>query len=184
MSKGIRLEWLDANSIASKLSIGFAKVDPTCSGQTKFCGSLRRKCATVGDIDVVTMLSKEQVDEAIRAAGGEVVRKGHVIGTLDGMQINVMHAKDWNYGAAVLHYTGSQVFNVWCRMRAKKFGLKLSQYGLKNGAGQLVGSASTEAAMFETLQMRVVPPTMRDSVRDTFDHWEEFCFENVNKGQE
>ena len=53
--------------------------------------------------------------------------------------------------SAILHLTGSKMFNIQCRKIARTLGFRLSQYGLLNDSGEKV--AKTELEILEVLGM-------------------------------
>jgi DNA polymerase/3'-5' exonuclease PolX len=66
--------------------------------------------------------------------------------------------------SALLHFTGSGVFNQKLRLHAKSLGYKLSEYGLaklnKSGKETYL-PANSEQDIFETLLLKYVPPEKR-----------------------
>lgn len=110
---------------------------------TQIVGSLRRGCAIVGDIDLLTTstiamgLFPMLVDEVFVQGEAKVSgRKGEIQIDLNFTTVEAM-------GSALLHHTGSAMFNVFTRSRAKRQGYSLSQHGLFKG-DQLVASATEE----------------------------------------
>jgi DNA polymerase (family 10) len=111
--------------------------------ETQIVGSLRRGCAVVGDVDLLTTstvameMFARLVDEVfVRGTAKISGRKGTVQIDLNFTTIEAM-------GSALLHHTGSARFNVFTRSRAKRQGYSLSQHGLFNG-DQLIASATEE----------------------------------------
>lgn len=128
-------------------------------------GSLRRKAEKIGDIDLLiigdfsdVILSKlnESKEVKILSAGNKSI-----------MLIYKKHRVDLFFTAknsavpALLHYTGSKIFNIRMRTQAKSLGYKLNQYGLfdKNGVSIKVYS---EKDIFKKLNMEYKKPEERD----------------------
>ncbi len=100
----------------------------------KVCGSYRRGCETVGDLDIVIvpesrrlfMASVNSFASEIIASGG---RKLRIL--LDNkMQVDFVIVNEDEFGPMVLEQTGSKWFNITCRKMAKDKGFKLNGYGL------------------------------------------------------
>ncbi len=134
-------------------------------------GSLRRKTATVGDIDlaVATKDAKEVINDFIHcpevkevvAAGGNTARIIH----RNGRQIDLKTMKPEAYGALLQHFTGSKQHNIHLREIAQKKGLSLSEYGIRkrmeNGEWRMENFA-TEEAFYQALGMEWIPPELRE----------------------
>lgn len=151
-------------------------------------GSLRRKCPTVGDVDVLILACD---DEGFRSLGRRiprvlkddlilVLRSGNrrhsfvVVHEGRARQVDVFRATDRSEWAAfVLYGTGSATFNERMRARARSKGLLLNEYGLyKNGKNTTSNKdgkdrvrirvpLTTEADIFEALGMKYVSPQRR-----------------------
>lgn len=132
------------------------------------CGSLRRFSATIGDIDVIVAAKDHQsVSDAFVALGiaNEVVAHGETkssIVTRDGLQIDLRVVDPGVYGAAVLYFTGSKSHNIALRQRALDRGWTLNEYSLSDMETQEVIAARTEASIYKALQLKFVPPPMRE----------------------
>ena len=106
---------------------------------TQIVGSLRRGCATVRDVDLLTTstiameIFANLVDQVFVKGDAKIsARKGEIQIDLNFTTVEAM-------GSALLHHTGSAMFNVFTRSRAKRQGYSLSQHGLYKG-DQLVAS--------------------------------------------
>ncbi|MBU3957017.1 DNA polymerase/3'-5' exonuclease PolX [Patescibacteria group bacterium] len=130
-------------------------------------GSMRRRVATVGDLDfgVATKKSKEVIEHFCRypkikevaAAGGNTAR----IVTRDNRQIDLKTMSPNAYGALLQHYTGSKQHNIHLREIAQKKGLSLSEYGIKMGK-KSVKKYDTEEKFYQELGMDWIPPELRE----------------------
>jgi len=80
------------------------------------CGSARRKCPSIKDLDFVVL---------------DPTRVGSVAKSeIDGVPVQVWYANDECWVPMVYFATGSGKYNIVSRACAKKNGMKLSRYGL------------------------------------------------------
>jgi len=153
-----------------------------CPGveQVTYAGSLRRMKETIGDIDIlVSTKNSEKYTDAIL----EYFTKFHEVtkvlsqgGTKssvileNGIQTDLRVLNTNVFGAALHYFTGSKAHNIVVRDRAKKMGLKVSEYGvfeLKKVKGQdepeeiLIGGA-TEEEVFKAVGLPYIQPEMRE----------------------
>ena len=129
-------------------------------------GSLRRKCETIGDIDILTsgtdgagiikaFTELSQVKRVL--AAGDT--KGSVI--LEGdFQIDVRVVPEKSFGAALQYFTGSKAHNIRLRGLAKTKGLKVSEYGVFKGKKSIAGKDEEE--VYEALGLPWMPPELRE----------------------
>ncbi len=102
----------------------------------EICGSFRRGCEMVGDLDFVVIPEnvadlKRSLDPVIHETLADGNKKLRFL-MKNGMQVDFMFVDPKFFGSAVLHSTGSARFNITCRARAKRKGYSLSEYGLKD----------------------------------------------------
>ena len=144
----------------------FIESQLTCAKKIELCGSYRRGCDSVGDLDWV-VVSKEgeelKLIKQIHGLAKEVLAGGQttirIVGA-SGIQADFMIVGEDVFESAVLHSTGSKIFNIKCRTRAKNRGWKLSQYGLINKEGKKIGK--TELGILESISMsRFINPKDR-----------------------
>jgi len=131
-------------------------------------GSLRRGRETVGDLDLlVTGRDHASIAEhfanfpsitQILAQGEDKVS----VKLANDLQVDVRLLDLKSYGAALQYFTGSKEHNVALRDRAKRQGLKLSEYGLFKG--EKVVASRTEEEIYEKLGLAWIPPEIRESV--------------------
>ncbi len=129
-------------------------------------GSMRRRAATVGDLDfgVATKKPGEVIKHFCRypkikevvAAGGNTAR----IVTRDNRQIDLKTMAPEAYGALLQHYTGSKQHNIHLREIAQKKGLSLSEYGIKSKKS--VKKYDTEEKFYKELGLEWIPPELRE----------------------
>ena len=109
----------------------------------RICGSIRRNKKTVGDLDIVFTPTNGHalpLEQSLNAIGDEVLSSGQKVIRIvyKGVQVDAYITNEKFFEAHCLHLTGSKFFNIKCRQIAKTLGLRLSQYGLLNEAGEAV----------------------------------------------
>jgi DNA polymerase (family 10) len=128
-------------------------------------GSLRRRCETIGDIDILacgpdaadilgTFTAGSHVAEVLVA--GET--KASVV-TEQGSQVDLRVVDEAQFGAALQYFTGSKAHNIKLRGLARKRGMKINEYGLFKGSKVI---ASNEEEIYDALGMGWVPPELRE----------------------
>ncbi len=136
--------------------------------QASFCGSLRRFCETVGDIDVVVaadapgpvmeaFVSMSQVERVL--VRGE--SKTSVV-SRRGTQVDLRVVAEHQLGAALVYFTGSKGHNIKLRQRALARGLTLNEYALCEVASGRVVASESEAQIYAALDLPWIPPVLRE----------------------
>ncbi|PQV60314.1 DNA polymerase/3'-5' exonuclease PolX [Sediminibacterium magnilacihabitans] len=134
-------------------------------------GSLRRGKKTIGDIDMVICVQKqdwkritnrikeiEQIERILVSGDTKVsflLKQNHI-------QVDIRLVQVDEYGAALLYFTGSKEHTLKLRLLAKEKGWKLNEYGLfdvKTGE-KLAGK--TEQGIYERFGMKYIPPELRE----------------------
>jgi DNA polymerase (family X) len=133
-------------------------------------GSLRRKKATIGDIDIVVMAEpKYRKQIAAKFSSLQVVNKVLAKGNTKvsvllkpaNVQVDVRIVSPYEYGAALLYFTGSKEHNIKLRTIARNRGYKINEYGLfKTGTHRRIAGA-TEEELYHALHMQYIPPEER-----------------------
>lgn len=137
---------------------------------TMAAGSYRRGEAQSSDIDVVVREPIADVVKKLKNANyikdtftqgnkkfsGVVKLPGHSTHR----HIDIVFTTPRSYPFAMLYFTGSKRFNIIMRLKAKKKGLKLNEYGLFNGLVQ-TGNIATERDIFKVLDIPYVKPQDR-----------------------
>ncbi len=132
----------------------------------EYCGSLRRKKATIGDVDLLAITtSPQKVIETFTTLPQvkRVLSKGKGKGTIitkKGIQVDLRVWKKNEYGSGLLYFTGSKDYNIMLRRVAISKGMKLSEYGLFKG--KKVVASKTEKDIFKALGMKYVHPEKRE----------------------
>lgn len=135
------------------------------------CGSVRRGMEMVNDVDMVVQAPADVVGKLIASAckrlnleyelkGRELTPERKAFDCIiEGIQFNIMITRDESWGAAIMHLTGGQFFNIMMRGRAKKLGYKLNEKGLFHGEEQIAGR--TEEQIFKALMIKHMRPEER-----------------------
>jgi DNA polymerase (family 10) len=164
-----RLLLHEADLLASELIRGLEAV----AGLRRIepAGSLRRRRATIGDLDLlaatddpaalIAAFGRLSIVERVIASGTD---KASVGLSADGRdrQVDLMVCPPKAWGSHLVHFTGSKEHNVALRERALDRGLSLSEKGFKGvDSGKLL-AAATEEEVYERLDLAWVPPELRE----------------------
>jgi DNA polymerase (family X) len=134
-------------------------------------GSLRRRCETVGDIDILVEGDGRKIIERFvslpgvqRALGaGEtkasvLFQDAEICSAVVQADLRVVPAE--SLGAARQYFTGSKAHNIRLREIAVKKKLKLNEYGLFRGDKQIAGASEEE--IYEKLGLAWMPAELRE----------------------
>lgn len=130
-------------------------------------GSLRRRLATVGDIDIAICSSKPK--EAMGYALSypqisSVVTTGDKVShvkMVNGLEVDLKISLPNSWGSILQHYTGGKLHNIHLRSLAKEKGLSLSEYGItKNGK---LNRFTSEAKFYQFIGLEYIPPEIREN---------------------
>jgi DNA polymerase (family 10) len=133
-----------------------------------YCGSLRRFCETIGDVDIVVASSEPgRVMEAFVTLGvvDQVLVRGETkssVLTRRGLQVDLRVVARQQLGAALLYFTGSKGHNIKLRQRALARGLTLNEYGLSELAGGKLVASESEAQIYAALGLPFIAPVLRE----------------------
>ncbi len=133
-----------------------------------YAGSLRRRCETIGDIDLlVAAVDPVPVMDAFAACRlvAEVGARGStksVATTTTGVQVDLRVIPPEVFGAALVYFTGSKAHGIHLRRIAQRRGFKLSEYGLERVADGSVLASATEEQIYAALGLSYVPPPLRE----------------------
>ena len=154
--------WPVAASLLAGLQTGCPEVL-----QATVAGSLRRMCATVGDID---LLAASEAPAAVMRAFAdlpqvaEVVLSGLTKTTVrlhNGLQVDLRVLAPERWGAALQYFTGSRAHNVRVREIAQRQKLSLSEYGFKRPDGSEI-LCPEETDVYATLGLPWIAPELRE----------------------
>jgi DNA polymerase (family 10) len=131
-------------------------------------GSLRRRVATIGDLDLLAATDNPQdlvraLDEMpeverILAAG---VDKSSIV-LAGGPRVDLMICPPQAWGTHQVHFTGSRDHNVALRGMAQDRGLSLSEKGFKVVETGALLLDATEEAVYARLDLPWIPPELRE----------------------
>src|SRR3990167_3003599 len=128
-----RMELNLADSVASdeithlKKVIGIRAID--------VLGSLRRRVATIGDIDIAVATTNPElvIDQFLTYPHQKMIERGPTGASLllhNGRQVHVRVQKPKQYGAMLQYFTGSKNHNIKLRSLALGQGKSLNEYGI------------------------------------------------------
>ena len=138
-------------------------------------GSYRRRCDTIGDVDLLAVADDgESAAAALRARDdvAEVLGSGETktsVRLISGLQVDLRIVPEESFGAAWMYFTGSKEHNVGLRQIAVDRGWHLNEYGLfeggepgkdREGGRRLAGS--TEEEVYRAFGMDWIPPELRE----------------------
>ena len=169
---GLRLYWAEADQVVQELREHFRG----CKSieQLEFGGSYRRGKETVGDLDILIVAANPTEAMDRLASFPEVTQiqtRGETkmsVRIANGFQVDLRVVPAESFGAALQYFTGSKEHNVILRGRAKDQGLKINEWGVFRVKGdketRLCGA--TEKEVYDTLQLPVFPPEIREGRRE------------------
>jgi DNA polymerase (family 10) len=140
-------------------------------------GSFRRRCETIGDLDLLA--STDDPDALVGAlVGGPAVDRVLASGShkasvrlRDGPQVDLMVMPPGQEGSYLVHFTGSKAHNVHLRSMARERGWSLSEKGFLRldadgepaaGEGAELRTFPTEAEVYAFLDLAWMPPELRE----------------------
>ncbi len=163
-----RLLLHDADRLAGELLAGLGRVPGI--HQIASAGSLRRRRATIGDLDILAACDDpaelirafEQLPDVERVLNAGTDKASVVLRADGDRQVDLMLCRPEAWGSHLVHFTGSKEHNVELRARAQDRGLSLSEKGFKDvETGELL-LAATEEDVYARLDMAWVPPELRE----------------------
>jgi DNA polymerase (family 10) len=132
-------------------------------------GSVRRRCETVRDLDIIATASDPRA-LTDHFAGlpwvAEVLARGSTKATVvshDGLRFDLRVVPPESYGNLLQHFTGSKAHNVALREEAVGRKLSVSEYGVKNVETGEVFRAAGEEELYEFLGYAWIPPELREN---------------------
>jgi len=139
-------------------------------------GSLRRKVATVGDIDISVctkypqklisyFLNFKKIKEVISRGEKALVR----VVLFSGQQVDIRLTTAEKYGSMLQYFTGSKQHNINLREFALKKDLSLSEYGIKERIKNKelrIKNFSNEKSFYNFLGLQLIPPELREGTEE------------------
>jgi DNA polymerase (family 10) len=159
-----RTQWITAEAVVAaivahlKAGGGIAEITPA--------GSFRRRCETVGDLDILVAADTPgPVMERFVAYEDveRVVSRGDTRASVvlrSGLQADLRVVPADSYGAALHYFTGSQAHNIAVRRLANRAGLKINEYGVFDGHRRVAGK--TEGEVFDRIGLAWIAPELRE----------------------
>ncbi|NBB80179.1 MAG: DNA polymerase/3'-5' exonuclease PolX [Verrucomicrobia bacterium] len=176
--------WWAARAVAEPIFEGLRNLPEV--ERAEAAGSLRRLKETVGDLDFIVASARPQpiMDWFVGQAGVvEISAHGTTKSSVrfeSGLQADLRVVPAGQFAFALHHFTGSKEHNVAMRQRALARGYSLSEWGvvkrdegggLRPEEGDEGGDLSlgesritTEAELFRFLELREIPPEMREGM--------------------
>ena len=156
-----------ASAVAADI-IGYLK-GLTPIDNIQAAGSLRRGRETIGDIDILAVqeegseimdifISYPDVDRVL--ANGPT--KSSIV-LKSGIQVDLRVVEEESFGAALQYFTGSKAHNVALRDRAKRMGLKVSEYGVFREDNHEKIAGDNEVDVYRAVDLEWMPPELRES---------------------
>jgi DNA polymerase (family 10) len=132
----------------------------------KVAGSYRRRCETVGDIDILATTGDESpiMDDFVNYPDArEVLAHGPTKSSIvlkAGLQVDLRLVDRESYGAAMVYFTGSKAHNIVIRGISRERGLKINEYGVFKGDRLVAGK--TEAEVYAAIDLPYITPELRE----------------------
>jgi DNA polymerase (family 10) len=129
-------------------------------------GSLRRRRETVGDLDLLASVHRDN-DVAARFVAypgfEKIVARGRTrcAAVLPrGLGVDLRIVSPASFGAALYYFTGSKAHNIAVRTIARAHHLKINEYGVYRGARRIAGA--TEEDVLRAVGLPFIPPELRE----------------------
>jgi DNA polymerase (family 10) len=162
--RGNRMTLPEASRLASEMINYLRKLD--CVEKIEPLGSLRRKMATIGDVDIAVASddAKKVLKYFTKFPHKRVLGQGKNsarLVTVQNRQVDCKVVKPAKFGSLLQHFTGSKNHNIALREYAQKNNLSLSEYGIK--AGGKLHTFSDEQEFYNYLNLEWIPPELREN---------------------
>ncbi|MFQ5945187.1 MAG: DNA polymerase/3'-5' exonuclease PolX [Anaerolineae bacterium] len=157
----------EALPLAEEIIEHLRKATPV--NQIEPAGSLRRRQATIGDLDILaTSKDPEKVMEAFVGFGrvANVLAQGSSKSSVvldNGLQVDLRVLPNDRFGSLLQYFTGSKEHNVELRGLALSQGLSLSEHGFirKKDSAEIL--CAEEEDVYAALGLPWIPPEMRQA---------------------
>ncbi len=133
-------------------------------------GSLRRWKESIGDVDILVTCKKglPVMDRFVKYPEvKEIVSKGATKSTVilrNGLQVDLRVLEKKSFGAALQYFTGSKAHNIALRDRAKKRGLKISEYGVFREKDDRRVAGEKEEDVYRAVGLPWIRPELRENM--------------------
>ena len=133
-------------------------------GRFVVAGSYRRGRETVGDLDIVSCESPEELNPRLASIADEVIDLGERRTSIRyrGERVDLRFTTPDGLGPMLLYLTGSKAFNIKLRDRALLEGLRINEYGISSRDGASLETFPDEASMLAALDLPFIPPELRE----------------------
>ena len=132
-------------------------------------GSLRRRCETVGNVDLVAatddapallaaFVALPAVAEALPAGSGGAAEAA--VRLAGGVRVRLRAVPERDFAGALRHLTGSREHDAALRAHAAGLGFELDERGLRRAGAPV--AAADEDAIFAALGLAAIPPELRE----------------------
>ncbi|MGG1943406.1 DNA polymerase/3'-5' exonuclease PolX [Trinickia sp. NRRL B-1857] len=134
--------------------------------QAVVAGSFRRRCETVGDLDILATArdGRAVIEHFVRYGEvRQVLARGDTRSSVvlaSGMQVDLRVVEPESFGAALVYFTGSKAHNIAMRRIAQGLRLKINEYGVFRGEDRIAGR--TEESVYAAIGLDWVPPELRE----------------------
>ncbi|MDP3724078.1 MAG: DNA polymerase/3'-5' exonuclease PolX [bacterium] len=156
-------------SFANDIAVGIVEYlqKHSAVNRVDILGSLRRRVATVGDIDLAVASEKPKavIDYFVKTPHSTLEEQGEKTATIilsNGVHIDLMVEDPRSYGSLLQYLTGSKQHNIHLRTLAGDKGYSISELGVKKVKTNEVIKCSTEDDVYHLLKMETPPPEMRE----------------------
>jgi len=160
-----RINIRDADEIAGAIKEFLLKNEHIT--QVDVLGSLRRRVATIGDIDmaIITDDPVGAIDYFCTYRHEKIIEKGPTGASIlltNGRQVDLRVQEKDSYGAMLQYFTGSKNHNIKLRTYALTKKCSLSEYGIKEGKKGIIKKFSSEEGFYGHLGLAYIPPELRE----------------------
>ena len=158
-----RITLVEADEIA--LAIKTYLLQDKCIQKVDVLGSLRRRVATIGDIDlaIITSNSQKAIKHFCAYRHEKIIEQGPTGASIlltNCRQVDMRVQAADSYGAMLQYFTGSKNHNIKLRTFALTKHKSLSEYGIKTSRG--LKKFEDEKDFYHELDMDWIPPELRE----------------------
>lgn len=131
-------------------------------------GSLRRKSATVGDIDIAVATDKPElvIERFVNYPKKQkVIEKGTKTASImlpSDVQVDILVTKQEAFGNALQHFTGSKNHNIKLREFSLKKGLSMNEFRILDKKNNKPKSFDNEKSLYNYLGLDFIEPELRE----------------------